>query len=212
DSLSWRSRSSFRSSTANPRSRGVPPPPRPTANRLPGPDRHHLPLRAGGRFGISKVPSGGDGERYAPPIHRSQRSTCCAPKASEPGRTPDRSSSRDRNSRPPPGVGRLRRPARDGLLGAVTRSRGGPLPAGRQLLAEDLTQPRLGHWTVGLGEILAERLVHHRLIARSGALGALPEGVQDRVVDEDGDPRLPLLRDQSFALATGEIVFSPHSL
>jgi hypothetical protein len=67
-------------------------------------------------------------------------------------------------------------------------------------------------WTLGLSEVPSERLVHHGLVARSGALGTRTESIQDGVVEEDRDPRLPLLRDQRFAFSLGEIVFSSHSI
>ena len=62
----------------------------------------------------------------------------------------------------------------------------------------------------GVIEMLAERLINHRLVAPTRGVGASAERVEHRVVDVNRDPRLPALANDRAALAVGEVVCLLH--
>lgn len=78
------------------------------------------------------------------------------------------------------------------------------------LLAQDLAQAALGQRLVGFEKVLAERLIHHRLIPGSRFFRARPKFIENGVINENGYARLPLLLDDRASLAFRKVVFRPH--
>lgn len=98
--------------------------------------------------------------------------------------------------------------------GAVRRSALSGSPLGLlALLAQDSAQRGLEGLATAR-HVLAQRLVHERLIARAAENVRLaPEPLQDVVVDADRDPGLPLAdRRHGAATSTAEVGLVPHGV
>ena len=80
----------------------------------------------------------------------------------------------------------------------------------RNLLPQYETEHLFRDGSLGLGQVSAQCLVHHGLVPGASLLGPNAKLIKSRVIDKDGDPRLPLLWNDGTALGFGKVVFSLH--